>query len=65
MDEVTKLKLKMTSLSERFSMRIAQYEDEIAEMRADATMLVQSLQEEVDRLRGQLDDKTVQEDSKE
>lgn len=60
-----KLRLKITSLSERFSMRIAQYEEEIAEMRADATLMVQSLQAKIDELESQLNDETVQKDSKE
>ncbi len=63
--ENSKLELKVQSLKERFARKIADYEDEIADIRAEATLMFESLNKQVEELQRELNDKNVQNASSE
>lgn len=64
-NEVAKLELKIQSLKERFAKRIADYEDEIADIRVDATLMFEQLNQQVESLQKELNEKNVQDASQE
>lgn len=64
-DNTTKLELKIQSLKERFAIKIADYEDEIADIRADATLMFEQLNRQVEELQKELNDRNVQNASSE
>jgi hypothetical protein len=55
MEDVKKLNLKITSLSERFASKVVAYEDEIANIRIEATLLFEELNNKITELQGELD----------
>ncbi len=64
-NNITKLELKIQSLKERFARKVADYEDEIADIRADATIMFEQLNKQVEELQKELNDKNVQNASSE
>ena len=58
--DTKKVELKNQSLKERFAAKVAEYEDEIAEMRADATMMLEALQGRIQELEKELSEKNVE-----
>lgn len=59
-NEVKKLELKVQSLNERYAKKIADSEDEIADIRAEATMMYEALNARIQELEKELSDKNVQ-----
>jgi hypothetical protein len=64
-NNTTKLELKIQSLKERFARKIADYEDEVADIRAEATIMYEQLSKQVEELQKELNDKNVQNASSE
>lgn len=64
MNDTRKLELKNQSLRERLSNTVGRYEDEIADLRADATMMLEQLNARIAQLESQLGEKngSVQEE---
>lgn len=52
-----KNELKIQALKERIGQLVANYEEQIADFRADATMQITGLQQENERLRNALEEK--------
>jgi ribosome-binding protein aMBF1 (putative translation factor) len=46
--EVKKLELKIQSLKERFAKKMADYEDEIADIRAEATLMYEQMSQAIE-----------------
>ncbi|AVD99242.1 hypothetical protein SEA_BILLNYE_40 [Streptomyces phage BillNye] len=61
----TKLELKIQSLKERFAKKIADYEDEIADIRAEATIMFEQLSQQLESQQKELNEKNVQDVSSE
>jgi hypothetical protein len=61
----TKLELKIQSLKERFAKKVADYEDEIADIRAEATIMYETMGQQIQELQKELNDKNVQDASSE
>lgn len=61
----TKLELKIQSLKERFAKKVADYEDEIADIRAEATIMYETMGKQIQDLQKELNDKNVQDASSE
>jgi F0F1-type ATP synthase membrane subunit b/b' len=51
-NEVRKLELKVQSLKERFAKKVADYEDEIADIRAEATLIFEQMNAQIEEERG-------------
>jgi hypothetical protein len=64
-DNTTKLEYKIQSLKERFARKVADYEDEIADIRADATIMFEQLNKQVQDLQKELNSQNVQDASSE
>ncbi|QIN94598.1 hypothetical protein PP460_gp206 [Streptomyces phage Muntaha] len=60
-NEIKKLEYKIQSLKERFAKKVADYEDEIADIRADATLMFEALNAQLEEERN----KNVQDVSQE
>lgn len=50
--EIKKLELKMQALKESFARKVAAYEEEIAEIRADATLMFEQMNARIAELEG-------------
>jgi predicted component of type VI protein secretion system len=64
-NNTTRLELKVQSLKERFAKKIADYEDEIADIRAEATIMFEQLSQRLEEQQKELNDKNVQDVSSE
>lgn len=61
-NEVKKLEYKVQSLTERMARVVAKYEDEIADIRAEATLMYEALNEQLEKERGKNVEDVPQED---
>lgn len=63
MEQSQKDALKVVALRERIAQLVANYEDQIAEIRAEFTVTVDALQKEIERLKASSDEVSPDEDA--
>jgi len=61
-NEVNKLRLKVQALKESFAMKVAEYEDRIADIRVDSTLMYEQLSTRINELENKSNEDVPQED---
>jgi len=61
-NEVNKLRLKVQALKESFAMKVAEYEDRIADIRVDSTLMYEQMSTRINELENKANEDVPQED---